>query len=173
MATTTAHVKTPLEVYLHTSYHPDVDWIDGEARERNPGQFDHANLQAILLFQLALHAKAWGVRVLPEQRLKVSERRYRVPDLVIIPLRAEREQIISQAPLVCIEILSPDDTVSDYQERVSDYLAMGVKVVWVFDPAKQRAWDISRQGDWIVTRGFLKSDEIELNIAEVFRIAAE
>ena len=142
MATITAHVQTPLEVYLHTWYHPDVDWIDGEIRERKLGQFAHANLRAILLIQLAAQARTWGVRVLPEQRLKVSDRRYRVPDLLIVPLK--------------------------WRNRADRF-----NTVWVFDPVRQRVWKIGSRGDWIVTPERLKTGPVELNVPEIFRLAAE
>jgi len=34
---------------------------------------------------------------------------------------------------VCIEILSKDDRMSEMQDRIDDYLAMGVAYVWLFD----------------------------------------
>jgi hypothetical protein len=33
-----------------------------------------------------------------------------------------------------VEVLSPDDTYSDTQERAQDYLEMGIKAVWLIDP---------------------------------------
>ncbi len=35
---TSTPLFVPLEVYLRTSYRPDRDWIDGEAKERNIGE---------------------------------------------------------------------------------------------------------------------------------------
>ena len=37
-----------IDEYLHTSYKPDVDFIDGAIEERNLGEFEHARLQTIL-----------------------------------------------------------------------------------------------------------------------------
>ena len=45
------------------------------------------------------------------------------------------EQILTRLPFLCIEILSPGDQVKCVQERIDDYLAMGVAYVWVFDPS--------------------------------------
>ena len=104
------------EQYLTTSYHPDCDFVDGFVLERPAGQFDHANLQRILVGLFFVNAKAWGVLGLPEQRLRVragtdrAASKYRVPDLLALPLTYDRSrQIVQMAPLLCIEIVSPDD----------------------------------------------------------------
>jgi Uma2 family endonuclease len=38
------------------------------------------------------------------------------------------------APEIVVEILSPDDRAADVVEKVHEYLAMGVKLVWLGDP---------------------------------------
>ena len=35
-----------VEEYLHTSYDPDCDYVDGELEERNVGELDHSDLQS-------------------------------------------------------------------------------------------------------------------------------
>lgn len=42
-------------------------------------------------------------------------------------------------PLLCIEILSPEDTMPRTLVRVRDFLLMGVPAVWIFDPATRTA----------------------------------
>ncbi len=37
-------------------------------------------------------------------------------------------------PLLVTEVLSPDDTYSDTEERAADYWKMGVETVWIIDP---------------------------------------
>src|SRR5579863_5378854 len=34
-----------VDEYLHTSYHPDCDYVDGDIVERNVGELDHSELQ--------------------------------------------------------------------------------------------------------------------------------
>jgi hypothetical protein len=34
-----------VEEYLHTSYDPDCDYVDGEIVERNVGELDHSDSQ--------------------------------------------------------------------------------------------------------------------------------
>ena|SRR5947209_6395317 len=42
--------------------------------------------------------------------------------------------LISGAPVLAVEILSPSDTVEEIDEKVDSYLSAGVAVVWVVDP---------------------------------------
>ena len=53
----------------------------------------------------------------------------------------------TRPPVAIIEVLSPEDRVSRYQQRLDDYRAMGVANVWVIDPMRRKAFDCS-QGGW-------------------------
>jgi Uma2 family endonuclease len=66
--------------------------------------------------------------------VQVKEYRFRVPDVCVIFAEAPKESILTHPPLLCIEILSPEDRMSEILERVKDYLAFGVRYVWVLDP---------------------------------------
>ena len=159
-----------LEEYLHTTYRPDCDWIDGELRERNLGQFDHANLQTVLGGIFFLNQRKWKVRALTEQRLRITSKRYRVPDLLVVPADYDRSPIVSIAPLLCIEILSPDDTIREIVERSEDYLSLGTPEVWIFDPAKKRAYVQSAKGlHEADAAGTLQCGAIEISLPELFQ----
>ncbi len=70
-----------LEEYLHTSYRPDCDYVDGEVRERNLGEIEHSSTQAEIVFYLRSRNPAYKRRVLTEQRVQVTIRRFRIPDV--------------------------------------------------------------------------------------------
>jgi Uma2 family endonuclease len=55
--------------------------------------------------------------------------------------------ILVDPPLLVIEILSPDDTYSDTQERAQDYRNMGVETVWIIDP-KTRSGRMCTGAQW-------------------------
>jgi Uma2 family endonuclease len=139
MATSTPAFVS-LEEYLRTSYRPDRDWIDGETKERNMGELPHASVQGFFIRVLGNRAEEWQIRVFPEQRVQTSAKHYRIPDVSILRRSTPMELIVRTPPLLCIEILSRDDRMSDIQERVEDYLAMGVAAVWVVDPRRRRAY---------------------------------
>jgi Uma2 family endonuclease len=137
MATTTL---IPLREYLETSYRPDRDWIEGEVKERNMGEGPHANVQGFFTRVLGNHANEWQVRVYPEQRVQTSAQHYRIPDVCVTRRSAPFEAIVQTPPLLCIEVLSRDDRMSEMQERVDDYLGMGVAMVWLVDPRRRKAF---------------------------------
>jgi Uma2 family endonuclease len=135
------------EEYLSTSYRPDQEMLDGELVERNVGEYDHSNLQGALVAWLRRCQRDWNIRVLPEQRIRVSASRFRVPDVSVVSREQELEQVFTRPPLICIEVLSKDDTLRSMQERVDDYRAFGVPNIWLLDPVKRRAY-LCTQGDF-------------------------
>jgi Uma2 family endonuclease len=125
--------QIPLTEYLGISYRPDREYVDGDIRERNVGKYEHARVQALLAAWFNRHEKEWGAQVVTEQRVQVSPTRVRIPDVAILPPGAQPDVIV-EPPLLVIEILSPDDSYSDTQERAQDYRAMGVETIWIVDP---------------------------------------
>lgn len=132
-----------VDEYLHSSYSPDREYIDGELQERNLGEFDHATLQHYLQFLFETNAKQWRITVRPELRLQVSDTRFRVPDVMVLRQNQPWDQVIREAPLLCIEVLSPEDRFGRVEEKVVDYLRMGVPTVWVIDPVERRGYQSS------------------------------
>jgi Uma2 family endonuclease len=128
-----------VEEYLATSYRPDCDYVDGHIEERNLGEFDHSRLQTALAVYFGTRQKQWDITVVVEQRVQVKPTRFRIPDVCVV-LGSPNEQILTRPPFLCIEILSKDDRMSQMQERIDDYLSMGVRYVWVLDPASRRAY---------------------------------
>lgn len=136
-------IVVPVEKYLVTSYDPDMDYVDGHLEERNMGDWDHSELQSALLTYLRNHARDWGIHAVAECRLQVRKDRYRVPDVIVVPRSEKPKKIVRRAPILCIEVLSPDDTFRRIQSRVDDYVAMGVKDVWVLSPVDGRVFTVA------------------------------
>jgi Uma2 family endonuclease len=67
------------------------------------------------------------LQVLPEIRILVSQRRVRIADVCLISRDHPAEQVLTHAPLAVIEILSPEDRISLYNERLGDYRDMGIQ----------------------------------------------
>jgi Uma2 family endonuclease len=164
MATTT---HLPLDQYLATSYHPDCDYIDGEIEERNLGEREHARLQAALCAWFYSRVKNWNLEVLVEQRVRVSPQRVRVPDVCLVSLDAPYEKVIATPPFAVIEILSPEDRVARYNDRLEDYRRMGVANIWVADPMERRGFDWSA-GWQERTRFEIANSPVHLDLAEIF-----
>ena len=153
MATT----KVNVEEYLHTSYQPDVEYIDGELQERNVGEIEHAKMILAVLMWFVGHREEWQIQILPDVRVQVKHERFRVPDVCVCAAPNIDTRIVTTAPLVVVEVLSPEDRIGNYRERVADYLGMGIRGVWVIDPETRNGWDYSG-GNWIETSLFRLAD---------------
>jgi Uma2 family endonuclease len=140
-----SHIQ--LDEYLDTSYRPDREFVDGEIRERNVGKWEHARVQWLLAAWFCTHEKQWGIVGSTEQRVRVSKNRVRVPDLVVLAAGPQPD-VLSDPPLPVVEILSPDDSYSDTQERAQDYRAVGVGTIWRIDP-KTRSGRMCSGNEWI------------------------
>jgi Uma2 family endonuclease len=166
------HIKpcVTVEEYLKTSYRPDCDYVDGRIEERNVGEYDHGLLQLLLGVLFTNHRGAWGVRAVTDVRTQVNRTNFRVPDLSILRADAPRERIITHPPLIVIEILSPDDRLSRFQDRIDDYLAFGVEHIWIIDPERRSAWMASSAGLHLVQGGELTVPEtpIRVVLSELF-----
>ncbi len=153
--------------YLNSNYRPDRDYIDGELRERNMGEQPHSHLQNIIGAIFRENRKQWKVRALTEQRVQTSATHYRIADVCVVRSSDPFDGIVRVPPLLCIEILSKGDTLSDTQERVDDYEAMGVEHVWVIDPWK-------RHGYFASSRGFTQPEDGMLSVrGSAIQIALE
>jgi Uma2 family endonuclease len=163
------NIIVSVEEYLHTVYHPDVDYVDGKLADRNVGEYDHGSLQMALARYFSAHRLDWNIRVVQEQRMQIT--RYRVPDTLLFSRDFPPEQIFTRPPLVCIEVLSPEDRLSRMQVKVQDYFNMGVRAVWVLDPRKKTGLNCltGQQADWQEETHFsLEGTPIRMELAEVF-----
>ena len=162
MATTTA---ISVEEYLNSSYEPDMEYIDGRLEERNAGEIEHSDVIAAIMYWFQQHATEWEIWVRPDVRMQVSPARFRVPDIALCARSSKDKRIVREAPLVVMEVLSPEDRISRYHQRIADYRAMGVRGIWVIDPENRRGWDCST-GNWIETTDF-RLPPVVMNLAEV------
>jgi Uma2 family endonuclease len=163
-----AATTVPIEKYLSTTYRPDCDYIDGDLIERNVGERDHSWMQGELLFWLRSRAKELRIVPLPEQRLQVGTSRFCVPDIMVLDESAPYEPIVQQAPILCIEILSPEDTLKRIMLRIEDYLQVGVLACWIIDPTDHLAWIADSSGLHPVKDGVLRAGCIQLPLTDIW-----
>jgi len=163
------------EEYLRSSYRPDCDYIDGRVEERNVGEYEHSGVQTRIGTIFENHRFDWGVKVKTDCRLQVSPNNYRVPDVTVLRIDHPVKRIVREAPLVCIEVLGPEDTWARLRERLNEYLAMGVANVWCFDPATREVRTYTTNGFNRVTATELavEGTAIRLDLAAVFAVLDE
>ena len=169
MATSHIDLTTDLitvREYMHTSYHPDCDYVDGRIEERNLGEREHGELQARIYFLLKRQ------RVLVpflETRLRVSATRYRVPDVCAYQTKPT-ESVFTEPPALCIEILSPEDRMNRIARVAQDYLSMGVPAVWLLDPLEKKAYVADISAGFHEVRDHISTADgrVVFTLAEIF-----
>lgn len=134
MAASALVTRVPVEVYLHSSYEPGAEYVDGVIEERPKGEWDHSSWQHAIELWFAQHAKEWGIYVRPELRVQVQPGNFRVPDVAITDRNRPVEQVITHPPIAVFEILSPEDTVSRMLTKLGDYERMGIRTILILDP---------------------------------------
>ena len=67
------------------------------------------------------------------------------------------KRIIYEAPLLCVEVLSPEDTWKRLKVKVEDYRKFGVEHIWIFDPEEREVFRYD-------ATGFHKMEDSELMI---------
>src|SRR5689334_12491410 len=132
MATT--HLVS-VEEYLHSTFEPDAEYVEGRIVPRALPQKAHSRLQTYLTRMLYDIAHPLGYEVWVEQRVRTRRdpARFRVPDVCVTAGEPE-EEIFTEPPFLCVEVLSPDDTAQELRIKIDEYLAWGVAYVWVVDP---------------------------------------
>jgi Uma2 family endonuclease len=159
-----------VQEYLATSYRPDREFLDGALCERNLGEFEHSLLQSAAVAWFWTRQKEWNILPLVAQRVQAAPSRFRVPDVTVLRSDQPRQPIVTTPPLILIEVLSKDDTLRSMRERVDDYLNLGVKHVWILDPASKRAYVCSQTGFQEPEHGTLvvPNTPIRLVLSELF-----
>jgi Uma2 family endonuclease len=163
-----AAVHIPLSECLQAAYRPECEYVEGEVRARNGGKYEHAGIQALRAVWFGRHEARWSAMEVTEQRVRVSEQRVRIPDVAIIAPRAHPD-VLTDPPIPAVGILSPDGSYADMEERVADYLAMGIQPVWIIDP-KTRTGRMCIGEAWIAgARPDVPVTAIDVELPDVFR----
>lgn len=166
----------PVEQYLATSYRPDRDYVDGEVQERNLGEQWHAAVQITLGYIFMQHRHEWRLRPLTEQRVRLGPNRVRIPDLCAIRASDAMMPVLTYPPVLCVEILSPEDRFRRTVERCREYQAFGVSNVWLIQPRSREVWTLDAQGDALEFEGAdlsIPETPVSVSVAEIFALIDE
>jgi len=131
---------------------PDVgpcELIEGRVVPVSPGEFDHsvATTNVFQLLDVFVRSRRLG-RVLTGE---VGLYTRRGPDTVrgadVVFISAERLErrtraliFLDVAPELVVEVLSREHTVRDLADKLREYFAADVKIVWVVDPRAPRVY---------------------------------
>ena len=166
----TAPALLSIDDYLRTSYKPDVHFVDGHLEERNVGEFEHASFQSAIAGWFWPRRAEWSIHPVVEQRMRVQGDRVRICDVAVLRAGGQRERVTITPPLICIEILSPEDRLYRARVVLTDYLAMGVENIWLIDPLRRAAFTFGVTGlhEADSTRLIVSGTAIHLDLTEAF-----
>lgn len=132
------------------------EWVNGQLKER-PCMGARANRVATILIRLldghaAPQRLGWvftpdtGYQCFPHE-----PRRVRFPDVSFVARgRLPNDQIpdghMTVAPDLEVEVVSPNELAEDTEARVADYLAAGVRLLWIIYPSTRSIWMLHRDG---------------------------
>ena len=119
--------------------------VKGELVEMAPPGDEHGEIAATIARILGTFVVEHGlgsVRVESGFQLSREPDTVRAPDVAFVAtdrlIRPRPKGYYPGAPDVAIEILSPNDTFREVQERIEAWLSAGAKSVWLVDPDRRR-----------------------------------
>ena len=130
MSTTTEVVLDPDKLY---------EIVDGQPEEKEMPGAKHSGICARLAIELGVYLKVnqlGGLYVEGSFQIGANER---IPDLAFvfaarIPPEGEPDTKWPMPPDLAVEVISPNDLYEKVYAKVMEYLAAGVKQVWLVSP---------------------------------------
>ena len=119
----------------------NYEFVDGYAIPKVSPKYFHSTLQLALGFLIHTWCKGKG-RVGSEWAILLKRQGKDwapLPDVTYIsyerlPKSWKRNEACPALPELVIEIISPDQTMKEFEDKAKDYFAAGVSRVWVVDP---------------------------------------
>ena len=175
MAITTSCVLNPEREY---------EIVAGQPEEKEMGGLRHGGVGARLIGRLTnfVEAHQLGGVYGPDTTFRIGENE-RIPDVAFVaaarlPVEGEPEGIGLMPPDLAVEIISPNDLYEKVISKVEEYLAGGVRQVWLLSPEHKivtifhapTRTTILTEADDLVSEEILP--EFRCRIAELFRSPA-
>lgn len=140
------------EFLAHPSFDGKAELVRGELRVNPPPGAPHSAAASNLMVLLAIHVKPRQLGMVfadgAGYELLCLPRTVRVPDVSFVqagrlPQAGLGPGLMKLAPDLAVEVLSPSDTESQFEERLEDYLVSGTQLVWVVDPMRRTVMVVS------------------------------
>jgi len=143
-----ARLTTAEELFAMPDHGGDYELVSGELRARGqlrvaePPNYWHGSLASRLIVRLGAFVQSAGLGDVTTETgfmLRRHPGTLRAPDVAFVtagrlPDLESGEHYFDGAPDLAAEIVSPGDSASEIADKVEDYLASGVRLVWIVYP---------------------------------------
>jgi len=155
--------------YLRTSYDPNCEYIDGLLVPKPMPTWRHSRIQG-KIFSL-IDSRFPDYLVGTELTVQVSASRFLVPDLAVQDATMVQEPYPTKPIILCVEILSPDDSLNKTLAKCREYHEWGTAHTWIVDPETQRAWEYTKgsSAQEIDQAGELRAGLIHIPLTDIFK----
>jgi Uma2 family endonuclease len=106
-------------------------------------------------------SKSHRLHVLTSVRVRIDDRRYRVPDLTVLERPYQQGDFVTDVPAVTVEIKAPEDTFDYVMDKCFEYQAFGVPNIVLMDPDNRRAWLFEQNNLRLLT-----GSSVQLNLSQ-------
>jgi Uma2 family endonuclease len=166
----------PEDGYLH-------EVVKGELITSPKNNFQHGNIASRLFLALGNHAQEQRLGVVLDSSTGfwMQNRNCRAPDISFIGRlrlagwKPSSRSFFEGGPDLAVEILSPNNTRREIDDRLNDFFASGSQIAWVIDPAIEsvEVCHSPTQRKLIGSGGFLEGENIlpgfRYPIADLFK----
>lgn len=163
------------EEYLKSSSEPECEYLEGILEPKAVPDYTHGRLEALLGAFFVGQEERFGFKVVDNARIKVKERRFRLPDISVLAKRPSTTRFADEPPLITIEVVSPGEPWAMLRAKVRDHHEMGVLLVIVADPHSREVFVAREDGllhqvppPPIVSLDIPGKGSLDINFAELF-----
>jgi Uma2 family endonuclease len=157
-----------MAVLAGTDYH--IETIDGRDLQKPLPKILHARAQAHILRTLAGKIPA-NYEALSELNVICGEDRL-IPDIAIAQRGARYvDGDLADPAALCVEILSPGQTLSSIFDRAERLLNTGTATVWIVWPERRQAWAYTANGLLEAPQTLcaaFNADQIAISVQEIW-----
>jgi Uma2 family endonuclease len=162
--------RVSVQEYLESNYEPECELVAGALLPKPMGTLEHREMERCIERHLERYEQVGLGRAVHELSIRHGDD-VRVPDLAFVPPGARfAGGILMDPPLLCVEILSPSQRLSELFAKCETYHAWGVPYCWVVDPIGKLAWEYHQNAPvrLLSVDDSLGAGEIQVGIGDLF-----
>ncbi len=164
--------QTSIPLDLHTEKEKYFECIGGQLLQRELGSGTHSDFVYKILSLLKPIAAARNARVRQEWSIARGDE-WMIPDVMLsFPglFNEDARGYLASPAFLCVEILSPSQSLVELFRKCARYSSWGVPHCWVIDPKSEACFEYHGGNDFILahTGDFLSAGDIRIPLTEFF-----